>query len=261
MMITRRSMIAIGAAGMAANWKSPARTPPPAKRPSCTAIAFDAFALFDPRPAYRNCETAFPGRGTELATLWRTRQFEYQWLRALSGRYLDFWSVTASALDFSARSLALPLTPAARDLLMSGFSSLQVWPDVPAALATLRRSGSSLIILSNVNVEMLRKWVDVAGIGDRFADLLSTERVRSFKPDPRAYQLGVDSLRMPRQQILFVPSAGWDAAGALWFGYPTFWNNRQAAPLESLDASPDGVGASLQDLVTFLETGDRAMVG
>lgn len=51
---------------------------------------------------------------------------------------------------------------------------------------------------------------------------------------------------------MFVAFAGWDAAGAKWFGYPTFWNNRQGAAQEMLDAKPDGVGSTLTDLALFL---------
>src|SRR5678816_1505402 len=65
------------------------------------AVAFDAFALFDARPVFQACETVAPGRGSELASLWRTRQFEYQWLRALGQRYEAFYAATEAALDFA----------------------------------------------------------------------------------------------------------------------------------------------------------------
>jgi len=48
------------------------------------AIAFDAFPNFDPRPTFALAETLFPDKGKALSTAWRKRQFEYQWLRALS---------------------------------------------------------------------------------------------------------------------------------------------------------------------------------
>ena len=57
---------------------------------------------------------------------------------------------------------------------------------------------------------------------------------------------------MKIHEIMFVAFAGWDAAGAKWFGYPTFWNNRQGAAQEMLDAKPDGVGSTLTDLALFL---------
>ena len=34
-------------------------------------IAFDAFAIFDPRPVFGLAETLFPGRGADLSNAWR----------------------------------------------------------------------------------------------------------------------------------------------------------------------------------------------
>src|SRR5579859_3229376 len=78
------------------------------------AVAFDAFPILDPRPVFARAEEFFPGRGAELSNLWRTRQFEYTWLRALSRSYADFWQVTDEALVFSAKMLKLDLTPEKR---------------------------------------------------------------------------------------------------------------------------------------------------
>ena len=54
------------------------------------AIAFDAFPIFDPRPIFALADELFPGRGAELGKVWRTRQFEYTWLRTVAGRYPTF---------------------------------------------------------------------------------------------------------------------------------------------------------------------------
>jgi 2-haloacid dehalogenase len=64
--------------------------------------------------------------------------------------------------------------------------------------------------------------------------------------------LGIDGLKLPREEILFVPFAGWDAAGAKSFGYSTFWVNRLNLPLEELGIAPDAVGTNLNDLLTFI---------
>jgi 2-haloacid dehalogenase len=50
-----------------------------------------AFPIFDPRPVFVLAEQLFPGRGVELSNALHARQFEFQWFRALSGRYADFW--------------------------------------------------------------------------------------------------------------------------------------------------------------------------
>ena len=62
----------------------------------------------------------------------------------------------------------------------------------------------------------------------------------------------VNSFRPPRDQIVFAAFAGWDAAGAKRFGYPTFWVNRMQAPPEELGVRPDASGTSLADLIAFV---------
>ena len=85
-----------------------------------------------------------------------------------------------------------------------------------------------------------------------FERVLSTDQVKSYKPDPLAYKIGVDALKMRREEVLFVAFAGWDAVGAKLFGYPTFWLNRQRLPREEMGVSSDGSGETLWDLVKFL---------
>ncbi len=193
-----------------------------------------------------------PGRGNELASLWRTRQFEYQWLRALGHQYVDFYTATDEALAFAAHSLKLDLPADAREQLMHGFLQLRSWPDAAASLSALRRAGLKLALLSNATQQILTSALRNSGLDRTLDEVISTDRIRSYKPDPRAYQLGVDVLKLPRERIAFVAFAGWDVAGAKWFGYPTFWNNRQAVPPETLGAKADAEGATLDDLPRWL---------
>jgi 2-haloacid dehalogenase len=219
---------------------------------SIKAIAFDAFPIFDPRPVFALAEQLFPGRGGELSNEWRTRQFEYTWLRVASQRYADFWQVTQAALEFAADKLNLKLRGEQRDALMSAYLELEVWPEVTPALTSLKNSGFRLAFLSNFTPRMLETNLKYAGLSGLFEQVLSTDLAKTYKPDPRAYQLGADALKLERQEILFVAFAGWDAAGAKLFGYPTFWVNRLKLPAEKLDATPDGTGDSLTRLVRFL---------
>jgi 2-haloacid dehalogenase len=251
MILNRRSFLAAGggllalSAGIHASSASP-------NREKIQALAFDAFAIFDPRPVFRACEDAFPGRGTELADLWRARQFEYQWLRALGARYEDFWQTSLTALEFAARSLKLELSRDTVDNLMQGYLALKAWPNVPDALSDLTRSGRRLALLSNATPAILAAGIRNSGLEGVFHHVLSTDAIKTFKPDPRAYRLGTDALGLRKAEIMFVAYAGWDVAGAEWFGYPVFWNNRQGASLEELAAPPEGEGATLNDLVRFL---------
>jgi 2-haloacid dehalogenase len=220
-------------------------------QPRFKAVAFDAFPIFDPRPVTALAETIFPGNGQTLSNAWRTRQFEYQWLRALSGHYADFRQATEESLVFAARSLNLDLSQEKHDRLMAAYSNLTVWPDVPLALSALRTAGIRLVFLSNMTQRMLDDGIRNSHLDGLFEGVLSTDRIRSYKPDPQAYQMVIDTLKLKREEILFAPSAGWDAAGAKWFGYPTFWVNRLGTPAEELGVAADATGPDLNALVQF----------
>ena len=216
------------------------------------AVAFDGFPILDPRPVFALVEQLYPEKAVELSSLWRTRQFEYTWLRTMSRRYADFWQVTDDALVFAAKSLKLELTPEKHARLMDAYLKLRCWPDVPDALILLKNAGIRLAFLSNLTAKMLEAGIHNSQLDGLFDHVLSTDRVKVYKPDPRAYQIGVDVLGLKPDQILFAAFAGWDAAGAKSFGYPTFWVNRQNAPAEELGVAPDATGGNLIDLARYL---------
>jgi 2-haloacid dehalogenase len=215
------------------------------------AVAFDAFPIFDPRSIFALAEELFPRRGAELSKAWRTRQFEYTWLRTVAGRYADFWQVTEDALVFAARDLMLDLDSHRRTRLMSIYLELKAWPDVPQALNSLKASGIRLALLSNFSKQMMEAGIKSSGLDGLFEQLLTTDEVRQFKPAPRAYQMAVDALGLKREAIAFAAFAGWDASGAKWFGFPTVWVNRLNSAIEELNVSADLTCSDLSGLVAF----------
>lgn len=223
-----------------------------AKAAGYTAVVFDAFVIFDPRPVTNLAETLFPQRGAALVTAWRTRQFEYTWLRSISKRYADFLEITQDALVFAAKTTKVELTRDKQRQLVNAHTSLRAWPDARATLKMLKERGLTLALLSNFTQAMLLGCINAADLAGMFDHVLSTDAVKTYKPDPRAYQLGVDELQRERNDILYAAFAGWDAAGAKAFGYSTFWVNRAGATLEELGLNPDATGANLADLLAFL---------
>ena len=252
MPLDRREFLQLTAAGLLASGPASHLQALVAQPPRYRAIAFDAFPIFDPRPIFALAESLFPGKGADLSNAWRTRQFEYQWLRATGHQYADFRQTTEDALVFAARSLQLDLTPDKRTHLVQAYSRITAWPDVAPALRTLKDAGIRLALLSNMTTSMLETGIANAGLGGMFEHVLSTDRIRTYKPDPRAYQMGIDAFKLPREQIVFAAFAGWDAAGAKWFGYPTVWVNRSNAPQEELGLAPDATGRDLSTLAAFV---------
>jgi 2-haloacid dehalogenase len=252
MKATRRDLLALAgttlsfAEAFGGNAKGEAR-PGKAK-----AICFDALTIFDPRAIDRALEDLFPGKGQQLATAWRTRQFEYCWLRTLTKTYVDFWQITGEALTFILEANKLDLPAEARDRLMRLYLALPLWPDAAAALRTMRAAGLRLAYLSNLSGNMLRRNSEGAGIADLFEHMLSTDSVRAYKPDPSAYAMGEKTFALPRENIVFAAFGGWDAAGARSFGLRTFWVNRFKLPVEKLGVTPDAVGTTLTELADYV---------
>lgn len=218
------------------------------------AIVFDAYGtLFDVYSIGRLAEKLFPGKGEALATLWRDKQIEYTHLRTLCSMYKPFWEVTQDALVFSCRKLGLDLDLDAQQALMSQYAKLQPFPECLDVLQQLQAQGFRLALLSNGNPQMLEAVVKAAGMQPLLSHLLSVDSVKKFKTAPEAYQMATDLFGVAAKNILFVSSNCWDVCGASWFGFRTFWVNRNDAPLEELGVMPNGQGRSLADLLAFAQ--------
>jgi 2-haloacid dehalogenase len=220
---------------------------------SIRACVFDAYStLFDVHSVAALAGRLFPGQGDAVSQLWRTKQIEYTWLRAMTGRYRTFWEVTEDGLVFTAKKLGLELTPEKRTALMEQYLRLDAFPENLGALEGLKSMGLRLAILSNGDPPMLEAAVKSAGMEGLFEALLSVNKVKRFKTVPEVYQLAVDHFGVSAPAIGFVSSNGWDAAGATWFGFTTFWVNRAGDPPEELGGVPVGQGKTLDDLVGFV---------
>jgi 2-haloacid dehalogenase len=252
MSIDRRRFLHIAAAGSIAAAGLSSHSSPRAAVRSFKAIAFDAFPVFDPRPVGKLAEELFPGRGADLIDAWRTRQFEYQWLRTVSGRFADFWQTTQDGLVFAGKLLKLELTAEKRDRLMQAWLELKTWPEASDVLRALKAEGLRLAFVSNMTTKLLDTGIRNNGLDGVFEHVLSSDAVRAHKPDPRAYRMAETAFGLGREEILFAAFAGWDAAGARMFGYPTFWVNRLGLPAEELGVAADAIGRDLTDLQGFV---------
>ena len=218
------------------------------------AIVFDAYGtLFDVYSIGALAEKLFPARGAALAELWRDKQIEYTRLRTMCSMYKPFWEVTQDALVFACRKLKLDLTLDAQNMLMSEYAKLKAFPEHLPVLQQLKAMGLKLAILSNGNPQMLDSAIEASGMRGVFNHILSVDTVKKFKTAPEAYQLGPDVFGLSARNILFVSSNCWDACGATWFGYTTFWVNRAGAPLEELGVTPDATGADMKALLQFVQ--------
>ena len=218
----------------------------PLDRP--VACVFDAYGtLFDYASAVARCKAPLGGSGERLSQLWREKQLQYTWLRALQGRHADFWQVTGDALDFALESLGLS-DRNLRNTLMESYLTLAAFPEVHGVLERLKSEGVKTAILSNGSPSMLRAAVSNARIEGLLDAVLSVEEVGVYKPHPKVYQLAVDRLGVEPEHIWFQSSNAWDAWAASAFGMRVVWCNRYGQRPERLPGRPDYQVRSLLEL-------------
>jgi 2-haloacid dehalogenase len=212
------------------------------------AGVFDAYGtLFDYASAAARCRDVLGDKLDRLNALWREKQLQYSWLRALQGRHADFWHVTGDALDFALETVGID-DSGLRRRLMDLYLTLDAFPEVPHMLERLKRMGLKTAILSNGSPAMLEAAVKNAKIGHLLDAVLSVEAAGVYKPHPKVYQLAAERLGIEPSAIAFQSSNAWDAYAASAFGMRVVWCNRYGQRPERLPGKPDREITSLAEL-------------
>ena len=216
------------------------------------ALAFDVYGtLLDVHSVIALCDRFFPGQGSALSQLWRSKQLEYSWLRAAMGRYDDFWVCTEGGLNYACNAMNLECSPTTKDELMNAYLHLDPFSEVQDALKALKAK-ARLAILSNGAPKMLNQVAENTGIKWAFSDVISVEEVQTFKPSPKVYNLAPEKLGLSKEEIGFVSSNYWDVAGAKSYGLWVAWINRLGKPEDELGFGPDVILPDLSGLPAAL---------
>lgn len=216
------------------------------------ACVFDAYGtLFDFSSSAARCQDVPDQKLAALTTLWREKQLQYTWLRSLQGSFADFWQVTGDALDYALDSLNIS-SPELHAKLMELYLTPAPFPEVPSMLAELRKAGFKTAILSNGSVTMLQSAVRAGGLSELFDAVLSVDAVKVFKPHPRVYAYGLETLGLRADEVSFQSSNAWDAYGASNFGMRVVWCNRYGHRAERLPGAPDFEIRSMSELPELL---------
>ena len=216
-------------------------------------FVFDAYGtLLDVDAAAREA-AAEPGMEAlkenwlPIAKGWRERQLRYSWLCSMMGKYDDFWELTTRALDTTLEEHALASNDKVRARLLSLYSELSAYQEVPEVLANLKAAGHRLAVLSNASPSMLVKALDAAGISEWFDELLSVDVLKCYKPTPAVYQLVTERFDCKPSDVTFFSSNNWDVSGAGAFGFKTIWVNRTGVAWDNLPGKPDIIVNSISE--------------
>ena len=194
-------------------------------RPS--VLAFDVYGtLIDPFQMEDSLRAFFGGRAKEATELWRSKQLEYSFRRALMKKYESFDVCTAEALRFVSRQLEVPLADKTVRSLLNQYLRLPAYPDVPAALDEFEARGFKLVACTNGTEQAVRGLLDRAGVLARFSQIVSVDPIRTFKPDPAVYEYLAAQVQAAKQMVCLVSSNPFDVIGAKACGLRTAWVQR-----------------------------------
>lgn len=107
--------------------------------------------------------------------------------------------------------------------LVDVVETFKPWPDSAAGLDRLR-THRLVVALSNADPDELAFLSLTGGLAWHLA--LSTRPSQAFKPDPRAYEVAIDTLDLRPGQVMMVAAHVWDLRGAARLGLQTCYVQR-----------------------------------
>ena len=222
-------------------------------------LAFDVYGtLIDPFRMEEHLCDAFGDKAKEASELWRSKQIEYSFRRALMKKYQNFNTCTAQALQFVSLQMGSPLSDAAQAKLLSEYLRLPAFADVPGALESLAAQGFELVACSNGTVDAVRSLLAHAGVFERFSKIVSVDPIHTFKPDPAVYERLVAEVGAQKEAVWLISSNPFDVTGAKACGLRAAWVQRD--PKRTFDPwefTPDVVVRTLDALAEKLEAMQR----
>ena len=149
----------------------------------------------------------------------------------------------------------LGFTPSEADLRALP-DSVGEWPPFPDSVEALQRlqMGFELVILSNIDDAFFA--ATEAGLGIGFDEVITAQQVGSYKPSLLNFQVALERLQVPQQQVLHVAQSLFhDHAPAKQLGFTTVWVNRPSrcpgvGVAKPTQASPD---LEISDLASLVE--------
>jgi 2-haloacid dehalogenase len=137
----------------------------------------------------------------------------------------------------------------AADLVMDGFRSLELHPDVASGVDRLHEDGHRLVTLSNGPTTVAERLLGAGtGVLDAFERLLSVEDAGAWKPAAAAYRYAATACGVEVQELLLVSVHPWDVDGARRAGLQAAWVNRTEGVYPTLFEPPTYTVTSIEDV-------------
>ena len=192
---------------------------------------------------------------------WFGQLVMYSMTTALSGCYVDFFTLGQGMLRMLGEIHGTPICDGDLDRIKQAMLTMPAHPDVADGLTMLRNNGFRLVTLTNSPPNPSgASPLESAGLGGYFERQFSVDACRTFKPARDVYDYVCRELQVPPAECMMVAAHVWDTIGAQSAGLSAALITRPGnapLPLDSLP-QPTLVAADMRQLAERLITGVAA---
>ena len=170
---------------------------------------------------------------------WFGQLVMYSMTSALSGRYVDFFTLGQGVLRMLGEIHHRPISDEDSERIKKAMTTMPAHPDVADGLVELRDNGFRLVTLTNSPPNPTGPSpLDSAGLAGYFERQFSVDACRTFKPARDVYDYTCRELDVAPTDCMMVAAHVWDTIGAQSAGFSAALITRPGnAPLP-LDGLP-----------------------
>lgn len=218
-------------------------------------IGFDVYGTLIDTTGVTDALKEFAGeRAALFSNRWREKQLEYSFRRGLMQNYVHFGLCTRHALDYTCAALGVEITEDEKLELLAGYKILPAFPDVKAALPVLKELGYRLFAFSNGTPDDVASLLENSGIRPYFVDVVSTDEIKSFKPNPAVYAHFLRRSGAAAGEAWLISGNPFDVIGAISAGMHGAWVKRSPQALfDPWEIEPSVIIAALTELGDSIE--------
>lgn len=222
-------------------------------------LGFDVYGTLIDTAGITDALKQYTGKdASAFSGLWRDKQLEYSFRRGLMQNYQHFAVCTRNALDYVCNVMGYDISSANRDELMAQYRTLPAFPDALEALPILQQDDFRLFAFSNGRKSDVCNLLENSGISSYFSDVISTDEIKSFKPNPAVYAHFLRRTGATGNEAWLISGNPFDVIGAISSGMRGAWVKRsERAFFDPWEIQPTTTVSHIGELKNALESSGR----
>lgn len=190
-------------------------------------LAFDVYGtLIDTQGVVSALQNIVGIKADDFSRSWRDKQLEYTFRRGLMQNYENLSVCISNALDYTCDQYQIVLSTEQKFELLEIYRTLPVFKDVKQVLLSLATASFKLYAFSNGTTEAVDRLLSNAGIKNCFINVISTDAIKTFKPNPSVYHYFLKSSGANLNNAWLISSNPFDVIGAVSAGMKAIWLKR-----------------------------------